>query len=316
MGGVASGLTKLAVGHPFDTVKVRLQCSPPGTYRSPLDCVMQIARRESLLSLYKGATPPALGWAFADSVLMGSLHTYRLTLSRWYGYGEGTGRRLPTSLHALAGLGAGWTNSFVMTPIELIKARLQMQLQRTSISIPSRHHGAAAAGKTVIKTEFAGPLDCVMQTVRHSGVLGLWHSLGATLIFRSHFAVMFGGYDFFQRQFESLNGTPYELSSGMATFLSGGCAAEFFWLTGMPADTVKNRMMADSLRDPRYPTIRAAFLSVWNEPGPHAHVLQRIRCFYKGTSVALLRAFPTNAAALFAFETAMHFMGAEKTTTK
>lgn len=239
-GGLASGLTKLAVGHPFDTVKVRLQCSPLGTYRNPMDCVGQIARREGLLSLYKGATPPAVGWAFADSVLMGSLHTYRLTLSRYFGYGEGTGRRLPTHLHALAGLGAGWTNSLVMTPIELIKARLQMQLQRTQLV------RSGAGGSAKVKPEFAGPIDCARQTVRHRGVFGLWHSLPATVVFRSTFAVMFGGYDFFQRQFEKLNGTRYELSSGMATFLSGGLAAEFFWLTALPADTVKNRMMADS----------------------------------------------------------------------
>lgn len=89
---------------------------------------------------------------------------------------------------------AGWTNSFVMTPIELIKARLQMQLQRTTIHLPGKHALGGA-----IQQEFSGPLDCAIQTVRHSGVRGLWHSLGATLLFRSHFAVMFGGYDFFQR---------------------------------------------------------------------------------------------------------------------
>lgn len=41
------------------------------------------------------------------------------------------------------------------------------------------------------------------------------------------------------RQFEGLIGTPYELSSGMATFLSGGLAAELFWLAAMPADSIK-----------------------------------------------------------------------------
>lgn len=310
VGGLASGLTKVAVGQPFDLIKVRMQCSPLGMYRGPLDCVTQVVRKESILSLYKGSSPPAVGWALADSVLMGSLHTYRLTLSRWYGYGEGTGKRLPTHLHALAGLGAGWTNSLVMTPIELIKARLQMQLHRTTIHIPGQTHAEA------VKREFTGPIDCARQTIRHSGVRGLWHSLPATLIFRSNFAVMFGGYDFFQRQFERLNGTPYELSSWIATFLSGGLAAEFFWLAALPADTVKNRMMADSLYNPRYANIKQSFLSVWNEQGPQVSLFCRIRSFYKGTSVALLRAFPTNAAALLAFETAMYLVGAEKTTTK
>ncbi len=53
VGGTVSGLTKLLVGHPFDTIKVRMQCSPFGTYTGPLDCFLQLARRESLLGLYR-----------------------------------------------------------------------------------------------------------------------------------------------------------------------------------------------------------------------------------------------------------------------
>jgi hypothetical protein len=42
----------------------------------------------------------------------------------------------------------------------------------------------------------------------------------------------------------------------------------------------------------------------------------RCPCSPADQILSVRRAFPTNAAALFAFETAMHFMGAEKTTTK
>ncbi|MCO5586168.1 hypothetical protein L7F22_040107 [Adiantum nelumboides] len=324
VGGVASGLTKLAVGHPFDTIKVRLQCSPVGTYKGPMDCIMQMARRESLLGLYKGASPPAVGWAVADSVLMGSLHTYRLGLSRLTGVGEGTGKRLPSSLHAVAGLGAGLTNSLVMVPIELIKARLQMQQQRVGLHLPRLSSAsvsgagagagaaAAAAAQQGAKVHFTGPIDCAMQTIRHGGITALWHALPATLLFRANFAFMFGSYDVLQRSFEKLKGTRYEISPALSTFLAGGLGAEVFWLFAFPFDTVKNRMMADNLYAPRYPTMKDAFRSVWIQKGPQASVVARIGSFYTGFLVCLIRAFPTNAAAIFAFETAMHFMGAEK----
>ncbi|PWY99038.1 mitochondrial carrier [Testicularia cyperi] len=337
VGGTVSGLTKLAVGHPFDTIKVRMQCSPLGTYKGPLDCFLQLARRESLLGLYKGATPPALGWAITDSVLLGSLHNYRRMFARFTATDSRSNnptQSLPVKYHALAGLLAGWTNSFVTTPVELVKAKLQMQMQRVTIHIPgqsaavassaaastiatstttaSATTAAAAAAAATGAREYTGPVDCVKQIVAKNGIRGMWHALPATLLFRSSFAAMFGSYEYFQQTFSSWKGTSWEMSPGTITFMSGGLAAEIFWLTAFPADVIKNRMMADSLRSPKYPTIRSAFLSVWNSAGTNAPLPTRIRVYYTGFLPCLLRAFPTNAAALFAFETAMRLMGSER----
>lgn len=54
----------------FDTVKVRLQTSKEGHFKGPLDCVLQTVRREGISGLYKGATPPLVGWMVMDSVLV------------------------------------------------------------------------------------------------------------------------------------------------------------------------------------------------------------------------------------------------------
>ena len=66
--GVFSGITKLTVGHPFDTVKVRLQTATKAQFSGPWDCVVQTIRREGVSGLYKGATPPLLGWMAMDSL--------------------------------------------------------------------------------------------------------------------------------------------------------------------------------------------------------------------------------------------------------
>lgn len=66
--GVFSGVTKLVVGHPFDTIKVRLQTTKNAQFKGPLDCVMQTVRKEGLSGFYKGATPPLVGWMVMDSV--------------------------------------------------------------------------------------------------------------------------------------------------------------------------------------------------------------------------------------------------------
>jgi solute carrier family 25 carnitine/acylcarnitine transporter 20/29 len=54
--------------HSFDTVKVRLQTSKEGHFKGPLDCVLQTVRKEGVSGLYKGATPPLVGWMVMDSV--------------------------------------------------------------------------------------------------------------------------------------------------------------------------------------------------------------------------------------------------------
>lgn len=52
----------------FDTIKVRLQTSEKVQFKGPLDCLLQTIRHEGLRGLYKGATPPLVGWMFMDSM--------------------------------------------------------------------------------------------------------------------------------------------------------------------------------------------------------------------------------------------------------
>ncbi|CAO1613392.1 unnamed protein product [Sympodiomycopsis kandeliae] len=313
--GVASGLTKLSVGHPFDSIKVRMQISPLGTYKGPLDCFLQLVQRESLLGLYKGASPPAIGWAVSDSILLGTLHNLRLVFSKWTGTAGETGKSLPIQYHALAGLGAGWTNSLITTPTENLKTLLQMQTQRVSINFPGSAKQVPIAGTQPVR-QFTGPIDAAKQIINHHGALGLWRTLPATLAFRSSFAVMFGSFEFFNKQFTKLKGTSYEVSTGTATFLSGGLAAECFWLTALPADNVKNLMMSDIPGKIQYPSLRSAIAHVWNRAGKDVSVWRKSRNFYAGFIPAAIRSFPTNAAALFVYEGVMEFMGAERTVSK
>ena len=75
--------------------------------------------------MYKGATPPAVGWGAIDSLLLGSLHNYRLYLIRhdWTETVPGSdARRLTLSGHGIAGLGAGLTSALIATPMELLKS--------------------------------------------------------------------------------------------------------------------------------------------------------------------------------------------------
>jgi hypothetical protein len=68
--GVPAFLTAQA-GHPFDTIKVRLQTDHARRFRGPLDCLTTTVRGEGLRALYKGVTPPLVATGVINSLLFG-----------------------------------------------------------------------------------------------------------------------------------------------------------------------------------------------------------------------------------------------------
>lgn len=285
--GVFSGIAKLSVGHPFDTVKVRLQTTTASRFSGPLQCVLQTVRNEGVLALYKGATPPLVGWMFMDSIMLGSLTVYRRVLNEnlfnppWHPQHD-PAARLPAHGHGLAGILAGCTVSFVAAPVEHVKARLQIQ------------YAARKAERL-----YSGPVDCVAKIYRHHGVRGLYHGLSATLLFRSFFFFWWGSYDVLTRWF----GKNTNLSAPAVNFWAGGLSAQVFWLTSYPSDVVKQRIMTDPLGgglndgQRKFARWREAAAAVYREGGA--------RGYWRGFLPCFLRAFPANAMALVAFEGVM-----------
>jgi solute carrier family 25 carnitine/acylcarnitine transporter 20/29 len=62
-------------------------------------------------------------------------------------------------------------------PTETIKCKLQLQLVKPA------HE----------PKQFSGPIDVVRQTVQMQGITGMWKGVGASFIYRTCFAAMFGG---------------------------------------------------------------------------------------------------------------------------
>lgn len=257
---------------------------------------METVRKEGVSGLYKGASPPLVGWMFMDSIMLGSLTFYRHLLHRTvftpsetplYASASSlaafpTNHKLPTIGHAMAGVMAGFTVSFIAAPVEHIKARLQIQYSSK-------------------KSErlYSGPIDCTKKIYRHHGIRGLYHGLSATLLFRSFFFFWWGSYDVFS-SYLSKNTS---LSAPSINFWAGGFSAQIFWMTSYPSDVVKQRIMTDALGgglgdgEKKFVNWRAAARGVWREAG--------WRGYWRGFLPCFLRAFPANAMALVAFEGVM-----------
>ena len=278
-----------AFSHPFDTIKVRLQTTQRSQFSGPLDCLLQTIRKEGVNGLYKGATPPLVGWMCMESVMLGSLTLYRRLLNEnvvqplraQRGIRD---KKLPAYGHGVAGMLAGWTVSFIAAPVEHVKARLQIQYSK------AKHERL-----------YSGPIDCTKKLLRDHGTAGLWHGLSATLLFRTFFFFWWGSYDIFTRVLTEKT----TLSTPAVNFWAGGLSAQIFWITSYPSDVVKQRIMTDDLGPGRrYPRWRNAAVSIYRDAG--------WRGYWRGFVPCFLRAFPANAAALVAFEGVMRHLDAQK----
>ena len=76
--GVAGGVAVVAIGHPFDTCKTRMQTAPEGFYRSTLHCVQKTYKHEGFGGFYAGVLSPMLGQMFFRAA---SFTTFRYVLS-------------------------------------------------------------------------------------------------------------------------------------------------------------------------------------------------------------------------------------------
>jgi solute carrier family 25 (mitochondrial carnitine/acylcarnitine transporter), member 20/29 len=290
LAGAFSGFTKCMVGHPFDTIKVRLQTSSHAHFSGPLDCLLQTVRKEGVGAVYKGVTPPLVGWLAMDSVMLGSLTLYRRMLKDSVPMNALLHRQIPGSSevqlkslgHGFAGMMAGSTVCLIATPVEHLKARLQVQ------------YAASKADRL-----YHGPVDCFKKIYNAHGFRGLYHGFPATLVFRAFFFFWWGSYDLFSRWMHKNT----SLSTPSINFWAGGVSAQVFWLTAYPSDVVKQRIMTDplggSLNDGvrKFPRWRDAARTVYAEYG--------WRGYWRGFVPCFLRAFPANACALLAFETVM-----------
>lgn len=127
--GTLAGIAQLIVGHPFDTVKVKLQSQlapAPGQqpkYNGALDAVRKILATEGPRGLYRGLVAPLATVALFNAVLFtarGQMETILL-------HDKTPGTQLSIRQQMVAGAGAGVAVSFVACPTELVKCRLQAQ---------------------------------------------------------------------------------------------------------------------------------------------------------------------------------------------
>ncbi|CEM00014.1 unnamed protein product [Vitrella brassicaformis CCMP3155] len=278
-------MAQTIVGHPFQTLKVRLQTQPsPPRYRNGWDCFKITVKEEGWRGLYKGITPPLLGIGLVNAVLFYAYETSKRSLLFMINKRPDGDPEVWEA--ALCGSFAGIANSVVSCPVELIMVRLQTQY----VTSPD-------------KQLYAGPIDCARQLVQQFGVRGLYKGFAATVIREiPNYMLFFGMYENLKMVVARTTKQRRSELSPPALFLCGGFAGVSAQLAQLPFDRVKNYIQIQSDTNPTYKGVIHCFERVLQKEGHLG--------FYKGVGPVLLRAFPANAACFLGFEMSVKILNA------
>lgn len=279
-GGVG-GTCCVAAGHPFDTVKVRLQTMPKPAhgmrplYTGALDCVKQTICKEGFFALYKGMAAPIIGVSPLFAVYFG---------------GCAFGRKLQQTVpdqemtfvqDLFSGGLAGVFTTVFMVPGERIKCLLQVQHSVHVDPFP---------------VQYEGPIDVIKKLYKGGGMASLYRGTMATLLRDvPASAVYFATYEYLKKCFA--RDDKIKKLNPLSTLFAGGIAGMANWSVCISPDVLKSRLQAAP--EGKYPEgIRSVFKEIIREEGPKA--------LFKGFTPVMLRAFPANAACFFGYELALN----------
>ncbi|EPS68950.1 hypothetical protein M569_05818, partial [Genlisea aurea] len=288
--GMMAGLATVIVGHPFDTVKVKLQKHNTGAagvkYRGALHCAVRVLKTEGVKGLYRGATSSFVGMAFESSLAFGIYSQAKQLLQ------AGDSERPDPVAAATAGAVAGGIISFVICPSELLKCRMQVQVADSSLRGGNRYDG---------------PMDCAIRTVKNEGLSGLFRGGGATFLRESIAnAVFFCTYEHLRYYLHRSSASSSDLTPffdvGVA-IVTGGTSGIACWCAVLPIDVAKTIIQTSSEATQSRNPFRT-LESIYKRAGP--------RGCYTGLGPTIARAFPANAAAIVAWELSCKMLGIQR----
>lgn len=218
---------------------------------------------------------------------------------------------LPMAYLSVAGAAAGATTSLVLTPVELVKCKMQVQMVAREVEALAAGEGSAARGgmaaKERLSNAFAGldgPGTIIRGVVRQQGVRGLWLGQMGTLLRETGGGVAwFLAFEWASRammetmQTHALPGvrvTKKDLSSTQLIG-AGALAGISYNIVLFPADSVKSTMQTErewAVSQGRLGTFRPkGFMATLRA----LYAARGVRGLYAGCGITCMRSAPSSA---------------------
>ncbi|KAH7547289.1 hypothetical protein FEM48_Zijuj01G0293900 [Ziziphus jujuba var. spinosa] len=250
--GGFGGIAGIISGYPLDTLRIRQQHSKAGS-------AFTILRNNAMVfQIYA-----VLSRAFDTSIPLSDPPSYKGV--------------------ALGGFGTGAIQSLILSPVELVKIRLQLKNTNPKLHQTDSHKGPVSVAKSIFKAE---------------GLRGIYRGLTITTMRDAPcHGFYFWTYEYVREQLH-----PGCRKSGQESLqtmlLAGGLAGVASWVCCYPLDVVKTRLQAQSPNGPlKYKGIADCFRKSVEEEGYNV--------LWRGLGTAVTRAFVVNGAIFAAYEIAL-----------
>jgi solute carrier family 25 carnitine/acylcarnitine transporter 20/29 len=287
--GTFAGIAQVGIGHPLDTIKIRMQAqsvvrmssssnSTTKSFDSIFSTLRTTLQRDGARGLYKGAASPLCG-AMLQNASGFMFWGWSKKL-----FQEKENEQLSGGALFKAGLVVGVLCLMVENPVDLIKT--QMQVQVGSGSGGGRYRSVFDVGSVII---------------RERGFFGLYQAAFAnSLRFVPGRAVYLSSFEasnrWLQQSGDIVHGGGDQIRSGgrgqtssyTRCFMAGGIAGGCAWMSTYPFDVVRNIMMGDHI----HPAKRR-YKSVWH-CGSSIVQADGFTGLWRGLTPCLLRAVPVN----------------------
>lgn len=275
--GTIAGINVTLVGHPFDTLKVRLQTQPieNPVYSGLVDCFKKTIQWEGVGGLYKGVSSPIVGQMFFRANLFLATGQAKLFLSN-------NGKRELTSFDYFKAGGVGWTfGALTECPIDFFKTQMQIQIIKSK-SNPN------------FVPEYTSTFDCFSKIIKLNGITGAFQGLVPHLLRNCpagacHIGVFENTRLYYARKYKcAVSEIPIS-----KTLIAGGLGGWCYWFFWFPFDVVKSAIQSDSpnRNNKRFKGIIDVYQTLYNKEGG-------VKRFYKGFVPCMMRAIPANAVLL------------------
>ncbi|OSD04946.1 mitochondrial carrier [Trametes coccinea BRFM310] len=284
LAGTVAGMAAMAVGYPFDTVKVRFQNPQIATrYRSTLHAFYTIVREERIRGLYRGIAAPLAGAPPLNGLVFSS---YRFFMRAQLDNEKDT----PTLAQInLAGAASGVLSSLITTPAELVKIHQQSLVRTAGSNIPLRDR------------------DVILHIWRHHGLRGFYRGITATALRDVGYGAYFAAYEGTLRYWpRPHNADPAGEASTLAShslaalLTAGGMAGVAGWVVTFPFDVVKTRIQSTAAAAPNNP-----YRNTWSTI-VSSYRAEGLGVFFRGLAPTLVRAIPVNMVTFTTFELVVH----------
>lgn len=270
--GSMAGVANVLSGHPFDTIKVRMQMLDTRL----TTCIKNIMYKEGPASFYKGVYSPLYSIPAINAIVFGAYEMARRFLNP-----DGTAE-MTISQGMMAGAFAGLVNCLIVTPVELIKCRQQME-------------GMGS------KTKTTSSINLMKQIYKNHGFSGLYKGNLITVMREMPaYAAQFGTYEVLKNYLVSHYG-----ESTVLNFSAGAAAGFMCWVFSYPQDIIKTKLQCDFGGAVRHysshPILRDGGIiscarDIYRQEG--------LRGFWRGFSACTMRAAIANAFTFVAYEEA------------